>query len=253
MLDSKNNISVVIITGNEESQITDCLNSCLQVSQDLVVVDSLSDDGTLLRAEAAGARVFSKKWEGYGKAKNFGAEKAKHDWILSIDADERLDPQMVGSILNQELDKQVLYGFRRLNYIGTTAIKYGEWNPDIKFRFYHRATAKWNHAKVHEQLIGAPCHTKSVLPGYINHYSYRDIQELTLKLDHYARLGAIKMAEGNESPNLFSFLKPSFRFIKSYYLKGGFLDGKLGYQIAKENARASKKKLNYLKESLKND
>jgi len=243
-------ISVVIITKNEANNIAACIASCLQVSDHIIVVDSHSTDETVAIARKNGAQVELIVWQGYGHAKNFGATKAKHDWILSIDADERLDDEMVKTLKKIDLEKDHIYGFRRLNHVGKKAIKHGEWNPDIKFRLYHKDASSWNLDAVHEQLEGGPWHKKTVIAGYLMHYSYVNIQDMVDRLDHYAKLGASQMFEKQNMPGVFSIFKPTFRFLKSYYIKGGFLDGKIGYQIAKANADSVRKKYTYLKELL---
>lgn len=247
----KNNISTVIITKNEAENIEACVTSCSQVSEDIIIVDSHSTDDTLSIAENLGCKTILSEWQGYGHAKNLGAEKASHDWVLSIDADERLDDQMVQTLQKINLAKDYIYGFRRLNHIGNTAITHGEWNPDIKFRLYNRNSAKWNHAKVHEEIEGQPWIKKAILPGYIRHYSYSSTSELVDKLKHYAQLGASEMIKANRSPGFLHALKPIFRFVRGYFLKGGFLDGKLGYQIAKANADAQRQKFKFYKEQKK--
>ncbi|WP_235296747.1 glycosyltransferase family 2 protein [Portibacter marinus] len=248
MLKCKNNISVVVITHNEENQIAGCISSCKVFSEDVIVVDSGSIDRTTEIAQNLGAKCFTKPWEGYGAARNFGADMTTYDWILSIDADERPDDEMSRSLCEIQLNQQHIYGFRRINHIGSVAIKHGDWNPDIKFRLYHRETTRWNNQKVHENLHIEKWQTRTILPGHIMHYSYADVESLQKRLDHYARLGAAEMYSQKQKAGLISKLKPWFKYFRSYYLKGGFKDGKLGHQIAKANAEALRRKYAYLSE-----
>ena len=247
---SSTKISSVSITKNEAQNIAACIDSCRQISDDIIIIDSHSTDATVEIAKQKGAQVQLIDWQGYGHAKNMGATHSTNDWILSIDADERLDNEMVETLKNIDLEKDHIYGFKRLNHVGNQAIKHGEWNPDIKFRLYYKDATSWNLSDVHEQLICGPWHKKTVIPGYLMHYSYRNAEDLVEKLDHYARLGARQMFDKTISPGVFAALKPTFRFLKSYYVKGGFLDGKLGYKIAKANADSVRKKYAYLKELL---
>ncbi len=133
---SRTSISIVIITHNEAENIEACISSCIKVSDDIVIVDSMSSDQTVLKAKEMGAKVIESAWQGYGIAKNLGAENAQHNWILSVDADECLETDLIQTLKSIELEKDHLYGFRRLNHVGQTPIKHGEWNPDTKFRLY---------------------------------------------------------------------------------------------------------------------
>lgn len=251
MVMSSPSISSVIIAKNEAQNISACIESCLQVSDEVIVVDSHSTDDTVKIAKRKGAHVHSIEWQGYGHAKNYGASMAASAWILSIDADERIDNEMVDSLYNIKLAENHFYGFRRLNHIGKVAIKHGEWNPDIKYRLYNKERCTWNLDAVHEQLVSGPWQKKAVIPGYIMHYSYDNPSDMIDKLDHYARLAAQQMYDNKTPIGQLTRLKPFFRFLKSYYLKGGFLDGKLGYLIAKANADSTRNKYAYLKEMLK--
>ena len=248
----KNKISVVTITKNEETSIGDCIAVCSQFSDDIIVIDSQSTDQTIQIAESAGAKAFVKVWEGYGNAKNYGASLVKYDWILCVDADERPDEEMISSLCEIDLNKNTIYGFNRLNYVGNVPVRHGDWNPDVKFRLYHKEVTSWSKNSVHENLMFERWHSRSVLPGTMKHYSYRNLNDLKLRLNHYAMLSAQEMHSNGESPGILSKIKPWFKFFRSYYLKGGFKDGKLGYAIAKHNAEAQRMKYNYLNKLLNN-
>lgn len=245
-----NSLSVVIITHNEGSNIVDCINSCQEVSNDVIVIDSYSTDATIELSKKMGARVLQKPWEGYGQAKNYGAELCHNDWILSIDADERLDEKMIKTLLDIELQPHFVYAFKRLNHLGHQRIRFGAWNPDIKERLYHRKYASWSDHNVHEQLLYNNKIQRKLLQGSILHFSINTISDLERKLETYSKLKTgdiIYKKKVTFYP--FLFLKAIFRFLKEYIFKLGLLDGKNGFQIAKANALSILKRGKYQEKS----
>ncbi len=250
----RSGISSVIISYNEEATIARCVQSCLKVSDEVILIDSFSNDATIIVAGKEGAIVHQEQWKGYGHAKNLGAKLASNDWILSLDADEILDFEAESSILSTLKSEDYCYAFKRINYIGNTPIRYGEWNPDIKSRLYNKNNYRWNDAMVHEKLISDKAGRQVVLEGKILHFSYSDLQDMEDRLEHYAHLSAQELQAKSSNLNpLTTNLKPSLRFIKSYILKRGFLDGKMGWQIARLNAKAVRKRYRFLKEMLKSE
>lgn len=245
-------ISTIIITKNEASNIKSCIESCLSISDEIIVVDSHSSDNTVEIAASLGAIVYTKAWEGYGSAKNFGALKARNEWILSIDADERLDGLAQETIKSLSIDNTQTFALKRINFIGSQSVKYGEWNPDVKNRIYNKLQCQWSLDAVHESLI-LPINMKThIIKGSLLHYSYTDIDDLAKRLDTYAQLAAKDLCEKKQPVHRLAIVvKPIARFVKSYLLKLGFLDGKTGWKIALLNARAVKKRYMYLKEMLK--
>ncbi len=248
-----NKISVVIICWNEEHNIGHCIHSCRKISNDIVVIDGFSNDKTVEIATSAGAKVHQKKWMGYGETKNYGIQLCNNDWILSIDADERLDEKAQNFLLRNKLNECEVYAFKRDNYIGDTIIRFGDWNPDVKIRIFQKSKASWDSELVHESLQFSERLKKIKLPGKLLHFSYNSIADLENKLDLYAKLSAKKLLEHKSSISIFHiYAKPVFRFIKSYIIKLGIFDGVLGYKIAVANSNAVKKRYLYLKEMLKN-
>lgn len=239
-------ISVVIIAFNEEEHIGQCIKSCLPIADEVIVVDSMSTDATVEISRAAGATVIPKKWAGYGQNKNHGVDNAKNDWILSIDADELLTPELQSEIKALKLEEGHLYWIRnRVNYCGHW-IKYTEWRPAYKARLYHRNERRWNLKIVHESLYGEKTLTRVDLDGMMWHYSYTSYEEHLQKTENYAKLSALRWLEESYKPSLIKRLfGPSVRFIKSYIFQLGFLDGVIGYQVSKMSASLARKKIEY--------
>jgi len=227
-------ISVVIITQNEEANIRECIRSAKLLSQDVVIVDAESTDATLFIAQCEGARVFTKKWETYGAARNFGAQQAHNNWIVALDADERITESLVGQIKQLSFtDPQVVYRFRRHNFLGRKKITFGTLAFEKVSRLYHRSAFAWDLTLVHECLEGAPV-KKKIIKGYINHFGLKDMADHRTKATRYAQLCADKYFMAQKKATLVKcILSPFFNATKSYLFAGGFLTGKDGFQLAK--------------------
>ena len=239
-------ITAVIITKDEELHISNCINSLLGLVQEIIVVDSRSKDQTVQIAESLGAKVFVKNWEGYGANKNFGADRATHKWILSIDADEVVDKHLRKAIKEKELKEGELYLINNItNYCGHW-IKYTEWKPAYKYRLYEKENTRWNQRKVHEGLQHLKDPRLVKLEGAMLHYSYTDYQEHLRKTENYARLSAEQWIEEDFNPGLLKrIFGPSVRFIKSYVFNLGILEGRVGYTISRTNAMQARLKIQY--------
>lgn len=237
-MSANHNISAVIIACNEEKLIQQCIDSILPITNDIVIVDSGSTDQTVSIAKAAGARVFHMPWEGYGANKNFGNSKARHDWILSIDADEILDNDLANHIKSIDKHSNTIYKIKSLvNYNGKW-IHHCGWYPAWKLRFFHNANTKWNLDPVHEALIyPSGIHLKE-LDGQLLHFSYSSVEDHKAKSAKYGKLKAESWLHNGKSVNLLKKLfGPSFKFLRTYILKLGFLDGKEGFIISKVDAQ----------------
>ena len=231
-------ISVVIITKNEADNITDCISNVRLVSDDIIVVDSGSTDTTVKLAEQAGARVIPIKWNGFGDARNIGAANARYDWILSVDADERVASDLALSIKNSDKDDcHVVYGFKRRSFFLGKKIRFGEWGKDSVYRLYNRNHVSWDRSAVHEELTGENI-TKKMLNGIVEHYTVTSEAENKEKTARYAILSAEKyFAQGKRATIPKRYVSPAFNFFKSYFLLLGFLDGKPGFIIAQSAYR----------------
>jgi glycosyltransferase involved in cell wall biosynthesis len=232
-------ISVVIICRNEAHIIGRTIAAAQQVSDNVVVVDSGSTDGTQQIITSSGARLIETIWEGYGINKNKGVAIAKQDWILSIDADEIIDDVLIKQLQTLTFtDTAVVYNIRFRAFLGDKMIRFGEWSNDRHIRLYNRNVVSWNEAAVHEGLI-FPSHAKTVTiqEGYIHHYTSKNIEDFAAKTVNYAMLNAEKYhRQGKRSSWIQCRVAPAFSFAKNYLLRLGFLDGEAGFTVAKMNA-----------------
>lgn len=237
-MNGNHNISAVIISFNEEKLIQQCIESILPITNDIIIVDSGSTDQTVSIATAAGARVFHMPWEGYGANKNFGNSKARYDWILSIDADEILDNDLANHINNIDKNSDTIYKIKSLvNYNGKW-IRHCGWYPAWKLRFFHKTIAKWNLDPVHEALIYPSGINLKELNGELLHYSYNGVEDHKTKSTKYGKLKAESWLHSGKSIGVLKrLLGPTFKFLRTYILKLGFLDGREGYIISKMDAR----------------
>ncbi len=243
-------ISAVIIAHNEAESIARALGS-LSCADELLVVDSGSTDGTQQIAAGLGARVLTHSWPGYAAQKNYGVEQARYDWILSLDADEELEPRAQAAVRawkTSDLRADVAaYRFaRRARFLGRW-IRHAGWYPDYKVRLFDRRRGRWEGAYVHEAVRAAgPVET---LPGEILHYTCDSLDEFEKRIEGYAELGAREMFERGERPGaLLRFLSPPWRFVHAYVLRLGFLDGHQGFLIARTEARYVRKKFSKVAE-----
>jgi len=247
-------ISAVVISLNEERNIHDSVSALLQLTNDVVVLDSGSTDKTVDIARTLGAKVVSIEWQGYGKTKNLAIEYVKHPWILSIDADEVLTPELIEELKDIKLDKNNIYAINILpNYCGHW-IKHSGWYPSYKKRLYYTPEVQWDDREVHENLTWSGTKEIVRLKNPLHHYSYRTAEDHRRKGDHYAKLGARHLVEKNKKvPLVKQYLAPSFRFFKMYVLKLGFLDKKAGFLLALREARMVNWRYQYYRSLKKNN
>ncbi|MEP7142222.1 MAG: glycosyltransferase family 2 protein [Ferruginibacter sp.] len=231
-------ISVVIIAKNEAANIVDCIMTARQVSTDIIVADSGSEDNTPALAAQSGARLFQTAWKGYGQTRNEAANIAENDWILALDADERITPELAMSLNNLPLtNNNGVYGFKRKNFLAAKEIRFGEWGRDKVYRLYNRRLASWNLPQVHETIIGTDI-SRKIIPGALLHYTMKDLAEYKAKTILYAQLSANKYIEqGKKASIIKRFISPAFSFIQNYIFRLGFLDGKEGFIIARTSSR----------------
>jgi glycosyltransferase involved in cell wall biosynthesis len=234
------NISVCLITLNEEANLRRCLASCADLADEIVVLDSGSVDGTQAIAEGFGAKWQHQDWLGYVGQKNKLLSLATHDWVLSIDADEELSPGLREEIrvIKSGTASENVSGFnmpRCVLYEGRW-IRHGDWYPDRLTRLFRRSRARFAGAKVHERLEL----TGDVIPlhGDLFHHSFSDTKDHWQRCRKYARLWAeSKHEEGKQAGALSPWTHAAFRWIRGYVLKAGFLDGAQGWAIANFCAR----------------
>ena len=228
-------ISVAIITLNEERNIADAIAS-VEWADEIVVVDSGSEDRTREIAESLGARVIVNQWPGFSDQKQFATDAASNDWILSLDADERVSVELRDELLTIAADKSTPAGYRipRLSYDMGRPIRHGGWYPDLQLRFFDRRMARWNGAVIHESLKMNNGAEPGRLKGELIHYSVRDTAEHERMIaERYAPLGARKMfEEGKRTSPAKAVFSSWLAFVRAFVLRLGFLDGFPGFCIA---------------------
>ncbi len=232
-------LSAVIITHNEERNIARCLASLRGVADEVVVVDSHSTDATQRICEEMGARFMQRTWDGYAAQRNFAMEQAAQDWILAIDADEELSPELRASLLNEKAEGgHMNFTFnRKTNYCGQW-IHHSGWYPDTKFRLFDRRECRWE-GLVHETLTRPKSGIRH-LKGDLLHYSYSTISEHRERTDRYATLGAQELLRQGKRPSLLRMVfSPVVKFLKFYVVNLGFLDGRYGLVIAWMSAKGT--------------
>jgi len=243
-------VSVVIITKNEAEMILHSISMAKLITDDIIIVDNSSSDDTEKIALANGCHIYHENWDGYGANKNKGIARARYNWILSIDADEVIDPQLAAALheLNYD-DRHVVYDIDFKTYFGNKRIRFGSWGRDHHIRLFNRQLVKWSEMPVHETLLLPASMVKKKLPGYINHYSVKDEDECRAKAIHYAGLSARKhYIAGKKAGFIKLYLSPCFNFIRNYFLYLGLLDGKQGWIIAKNTAKHTWMKYHLLKQ-----
>lgn len=217
-------LSAVLITRNAAAQLPDCLAS-LAFCDEIVVVDSGSDDATVALAQQHGARVIHCDWRGFGPQKQFAVEQARHDWVLCIDADERVGPALREEIRRTlAAPQQQAYRFPRCNRFLGRYLRHGEGYPDWSLRLFDRRHARWSDDPVHEKVLfaGQP----GTLHGDLLHDSAETLDSYLAKQNRYTTLAAQQAAaQGRRAHAGHLLLSPLLRFVKFYFFRLGLLDG----------------------------
>lgn len=230
-------VSVVIICCNAAATIEEVLRSAFALTDDVIVVDSGSTDGTQ-NLVSAPAKLITTGWMGYGATKNKGSSEARYDWIMSIDADEVMNDELIEAIRKINFGAiHCLYAIKRLNYLGGQPIYYGEWQNDWVKRLFNRRVVAWDTSLVHENLIFNEAGSLKKLDGLLHHYTTPTIEAYEHKLENYAALMAQKyFNQGKKAQWYHPYVSPLFGFIKNYIVHLGIMDKKAGWQIAKAHA-----------------
>lgn len=219
--------SLVLITRNAGAQLRASLDSA-RFADEVVVVDAGSDDNTVQIAASFGARVIDQPWLGFGPQKQFAVEHASHDWVLCLDADEQLTPELASAIESALSSPQAAaYRMARRNRFLGRWLRHGEGYPDWTVRLFDRRRARWSDDIVHERVLcGAPVAT---LAGDLRHESAEALDAYLAKQNHYTTLQAQRLYDQGKSASVLQLLlSPAIRFGKFYFLKLGFLDGVAG-------------------------
>jgi len=227
-------ISAVIITYNEEDRLPDALASLEGVADEVIVVDSYSTDRTIEIARAARAKVWQNSFEDYGRQKNFAMAKASHDWILNLDADERVSPELKRAIIALKEEKgptgAAAFAIKRKTFYLGRWIRHSGWYPDRKVRLFEKSAAAWR-GRIHERLEVTG--NVARLPGDILHFTYRDIGDHVRRLERYSAFQAEEIVRQKKKCLLLrALVLPPVTFFRHYVWKLGLLDGFPGLVIA---------------------
>jgi glycosyltransferase involved in cell wall biosynthesis len=229
-------LSVTVITRDEQANLARALES-VRWADEIVVVDCGSTDDTVGIAKRFDARVIIRDWPGYVEQKNHAADAAAHDWILSLDADERVSDALAEEIRAVLRAAPSAAGFRipRVSHYLGRWIRTTSWYPDYQLRLYDRRRARWHGRHVHEGVRVEG--DAGVLTGELEHYSYRDISHHLEKMSHYAGLAARGLHEQGRTATVGELaLAPALTFINDYVLRRGFTDGRVGFIVSALNA-----------------
>ena len=234
-------LSVILITRNEEANLEDCLASLEGITQQIVVVDTNSADRTLEIAQKYGATIAQPPdWPGFGPQKNRALDLATGDWVLSLDADERLTPALRSEILTAIHHSAHIdcFAIPRLSWYCGRFMRHSGWAPDYVERLFKRGSARFSDDLVHERLI--PNGPVAKLENPMLHYSFMNYSQVLQKLDRYSTASAEQaFAKGKTSSPLKAVLHGVWAFIRTYFIRAGFLDGGQGFALAVSNGQGT--------------
>ena len=230
-------LTVTVITHNEAAHIGAALDS-VAWADEVIVVDSGSSDRTAEIARAKATRVIVREWPGYSAQKNFAADQASNDWVLSMDADERVTPRLAAEIRGVLSTEPAARGYRikRVSHYLGRWIHTTDWSHDYQLRLYDRRAGRWNGLRIHESFRltnGRPAQ----LRGEMEHYAYRDISHHLQKIDAYTTLLAEQwMEEGRTTTAVHVAVHPFLAFLRNYIMRAGIRQGTVGLVISLLNS-----------------
>ena len=234
-------LSVILITRNEEANLADCLASLEGIAQQIVVVDTNSSDRTLDIAKSYGAVIAQPQdWPGFGPQKNRALDLATGEWVLSLDADERLTPALKSEIVTAIHHSAHVdcFAIPRLSWYCGRFIRHSGWNPDYVDRLFKRGSARFSDDLVHERLL--PSGQVAKLENPMLHYSFMNYSQVLQKIDRYSTASAEQaFAKCKTSTPLKAVLHGAWSFFRTYFLRAGFLDGPQGFTLAMSNAQGT--------------
>ncbi len=241
-------VSGIVITYNEAEYIEQCLCSLQRVTDEIIVVDSFSSDDTPRICRNFGVRLFFHQYVGQIEQKKFALSKASYEYVLSIDGDEVLSDKLIKSILAAKESGFPDHGYEmnRLTHYSGQWIKHGGWYPDWKLRLWNKTQAYWGGMNPHD-TVTLKTHAKpSRLTGDLLHYAFDSVSEHLLRIESYANITSEAAYNHGRKSSLFLIVfNPVWKFIRDYFLKLGFLDGRRGFLIACISAKS--KRLKYRK------
>jgi glycosyltransferase involved in cell wall biosynthesis len=227
-------LSVVIITHNEEKNIGRCIDAVKSLADEIIVLDSLSTDNTVSIARIKGAKVWQESFRGYIEQKNRAIEFASFNYIFSIDADEVADEKLVSSI--RKAKKTFIYNAYKMkrctNFCGRF-IRFGTWYPDKKIRLFDKRVSRWGGINPHDKIVFDKPVAVKYLDGEILHYCYNTKKEHADQSIRFSSIAANSLYEAGIRTSLLKIIvNPAWAFINGYFIRGGFLNGKSGFIIA---------------------
>ncbi|MFQ5480321.1 MAG: glycosyltransferase family 2 protein [Thermodesulfobacteriota bacterium] len=243
-------VSVTIITLNEEANIGECLES-LKWADEIIVSDSKSTDRTVEICRSYGARVYTDEWLGFGAQKNLCQSRAKNQWIFNIDADERAAPGF-GEEVARVLAAGTAPGYyvARKNYFGDKWIRHCGWYPDLNLRLYRKDAGRFSERAVHEAVVIEGPTGRLSTP--LIHRTYSGVSDYLKRMERYSSLAALEMKkEGRKAGGADLLLRPVFTFIKMFFLRKGFLEGRTGLTLSMLYSRYTYRKYTKLRELLR--
>ncbi|PKP50106.1 MAG: glycosyltransferase family 2 protein [Bacteroidetes bacterium HGW-Bacteroidetes-12] len=248
-------LSVVIITYNEQRNIARCLDSVLPVADEIVVVDSFSTDDTEKICSKYNVKFLQHPFEGHIEQKNYALAQAQFDYVLSLDADEALSETLSQEIKNIKTHcEKDAYSFNRLTNFCGQWIKHCGWYPDKKTRLWNKNKGKWGGVNPHDKVMMQQNASTQHINADILHYSFNSIDEHLKQIAYFTDISSKAAFEkGKRSTNFKIAYKTGFKFLRDYILKLGFLDGKYGFIICKNSAYAKFLKYSKLKKLHQNN
>lgn len=243
-------LSVVIITFNEEKNISRCIESVLPIADEIVVVDSYSTDRTQEICLSYGVRFLQHPFVGHIEQKNYALRQAQYDYVLSLDADEALSESLLSAIqgIKHQFNFDGYIFNRKTNFCGKW-VSYCGWYPDKKLRLWDRNKGSWGGTNPHDKVILLKGATVKQIPYDILHYSFNTIDEHFKQIEYFTDISSkAAYQRGQTSSSLKIWGKSIFKFFRDYFLKLGFLDGKTGFIICKNSAYAKYLKYSKLRD-----
>lgn len=233
-------LSVIIITRNEAANIRACLDS-VTWADEIIVVDSGSTDDTVAIAREFTSQVHKHDWPGFGAQKNRALDYATKEWVFSIDADERVTPELraaIEAVLRKKDDVCAAYRISRLSSYCGRLMRHSGWHPDPVVRLFRRNAARFSDDLVHERLLVEG--VVGQIDGELLHYAFDNLEEVLNKVNHYSSAGAVMLQQRGRTASLGgAVLRGLWSFLRTYILRGGFLDGREGFMLAVSNAEGT--------------
>ena len=245
----KEKISALVITKNEEANILAYLSEVDKLADEIIVVDSYSNDRTVeLAKRNPKVVVYQRKFDNFSSQRNYALSKASHDWITFFDADERIPQALIAEILHtvQNPTKISSYFIYRKFYIQDNRLNYSGWQNDKAIRLFKKTCCHYKEEYLVHEILACKGRTGK-LKNKLNHYSYKSFADYRDKLYFYSQLRAQELYEKGVRPNFFHYyIKPAFRFFHHYLFRFGFMDGMAGFRMADLLARYVHKRYEYL-------